>query len=443
VGVLALSLWAQDSTVGGASSLNSSTDSSDFTNRRSVRVGLAGAESVPISVSIYVNGSYDTLLGAFRTDSSGNLAPSSGSYGVEGGFTVSGQKRLRRSVFGVSYIANYNHFVNVNNFNGTNQSINLAYSRRFNKRTDLVWNTAGSITNRVLGNPINLQMDNLEFLSTPVNELFDTRIYFIQSNLSVGYLVNNRWQLQFGGNGGVVRRQARALADTNLYGGTAGASYRLNRRSTLGFTYTYSHFDFGKQFGESDIHGVAASYTRGIGRGWSTSAHVTVFDVQTIGVRRVALDPVIAALLGTNQGSEAFQSRTKTPGFGANVSKRFRRTSYSVGVDRGVQPGNGLILTSLSTMYTASINYELKAKWTLNAGVNSSELAGIGDGTTMGNFKNNSAQLRVSRMLNREIGFIGGVEYRQFELAGSVLDRRGTRVTFGLTYVPNSLPFGK
>jgi len=94
-------------------------------------------------------------------------------------------------------------------------------------------------------------------------------------------------------------------------------------------------------------------------------------------------------------------------------------------------------------MYTASINYELKAKWTLNAGVNSSELAGIGDGTTMGNFKNNSAQLRVSRMLNREIGFIGGVEYRQFELAGSVLDRRGTRVTFGLTYVPNSLPFGK
>ena len=440
---VAASLWAQDSTVGNSSSTDSSSDNSDFTNRRSVRVGLAGAESVPISISMSVSGSYDTLLGAFRTDSNGNLAPSAGSYGVEGGFTVSGQKRLRRSLLGISYIANYAHFLNVNNFNGTNQSINLAYSRRFNKRTDLVWNTAGSITNRVLGNPINLQSDTLGFLSTPVNELFDTRIYFLQSNMSVGYLLNNRWQLQFGGNGGIVRRQARALADTNLYGGTAGASYRLNRRSTLGFTYIYSHFDFGKQFGESDIHGVAANYTRGFGRGWSATAQVSIFDVQTIGVRRVSLDPVIAALLGTDQGSEAFQSMKRTPGFGASVTKRFRRTLYSVAVDRGIQPGNGLILTSLSTTYSASMNYELKAKWTLNAGVNRTELAGIGAGTTLGKFSNESAQLRFSRMITREIGFTGGVEYRQFKLERSVLDRRGTRVTFGLSYVPNSLPFGK
>lgn len=390
-----------------------------------------------------VNGSYDTLLGAFRTDKNGNLAPGAGSYGVEGGFTVSGQKKFRRSVFGISYIANYSHFLNVQNFNGTNQSINLAYSRRFTKRTDMMWNTAGSITNRVLGNPINLQTDGFGFLSTPVNELFDARIYFIQSNLSVGYLLNNRWQLQFGGNGGLVRRQAKALADTNLYGGTAGASYRLNRRSTLGFTYSYSHFDFGKQFGESDINGLDVNYSRELGRGWTTSAHVSVFDVQTIGVRRVTLDPVIAALLGTNQGSEAFQSRTKTPGFGLNVSKRFRRTSYAVGAERGVQPGNGLILTSLSTTFTASMNYQLKAKWTFGAGVNRSELAGLGNGTTVGNFKNNSAQAQFSRMITREVGFTGGVEYRQFKVDGSSLDRRGSRVTFGLTYVPNSLPFGR
>ena len=82
--------------------------------------------------------------------------------------------------------------------------------------------------------------------------------------------------------------------------------------------------------GESDIHGVAANYTRGFGRGWSATAQVSIFDVQTIGVRRVSLDPVIAALLGTDQGSEAFQSMKRTPGFGASVTKRFRRTLYSV-----------------------------------------------------------------------------------------------------------------
>ena len=438
---LASCLWAQDSTGGSPSSLGTSSDGSDFGSR--VRVGLAGAESVPISISLNVSGTYDTLLGAFRTDKNGNLAPGGGSYGVEGGFTVSGQKKFRRSVFGISYFANYSHFFNVQNFNGTNQSINLAYSRRVTKRIDMMWNTAGSITNRVLGNPLNLQADGFGFLSTPVNELFDARIYFIQSNMAVGYLVNNRWQLQFGGNGGMIRRSAKALADTNLYGGSAGANYRLNRRSTLGFTYTYSHFNFGKQFGESDINGVSLNYTRQIGRSWSTSVHVSGFDVQTIGVRRIALDPVIAALLGTNQGAEAFQSRTKTPGFGVNASKRFRRTSYAVGAERGVQPGNGLILTSLSTMFFASMNYQLKAKWALNAGVNRSEMSGLGDGTSLGKFTNNSAQAQFSRMITREIGFTGTVEYRQLKMDGSSLDRRGSRVTFGLTYVPNSLPFGR
>jgi len=439
---MAVSLWAQDPAGGSSSTLSNPYEGAGFTGRSPVRIGLAGAESVPITISISVNGSYDSLLGAFRTDSKGNLTPGTGSYGVDGGFSLAGQKKLRRSVFGISYFANYSHFFNVSSFNGTNQSVNLAYSRRITKRTELTWTTAGSITNRVIGNPLNRQTDGLELIVAPVNELFDSRLYFLQSNLAVSYLLNNRWQLQFVGNGGIVRRQARALADVNLYGGTSGASYRINRRSTIGFNVTYSHFNFGKQFGESDIYGVSANYSRQFGRGWTGSAHVTGYDARTVGVRQVALDPVIAALLGTNQGAEAFQSTTKTPGYGANMEKRFRRNTISLGVDRSVQPGNGLYLTSIATSYIAGTSYQLKDKWSLNASASRMMMSNLGTGT-LGTFSNDGVMVGVSRMITREIGIAGGTEYRQFKVAGSALDRRGSRVTFGLNYNPTSLPFGK
>lgn len=438
---LGLSVWAQDSTSGSSS--NVAAPYEGLSGKAPVRIGMVGAESVPISISMTLDGSYDTLLGAFRVDQDGKLTPGAGSYGVDGGFTISGQKKLRRSVFGISYLANYNRFFNVNNFNGTNQSLNLGYSRRMTKRTELTWNTAGSISNRVLGNLLNRQTDGLQFFSAPTSELFDAKIYFFQSSMSVGYRLTSRWELQFSGNGGVMRRQARALADTNLFGGTAGANYRLSRRSSLGLTYTYSHFDFGKQFGESDINGASVNFSRDLRKGWQASAHVSVFDVRTVGVRRVELDPVIAALLGANQGSEAFRSVTKTPGFGASVSKRIRLTSYSVSVDRGVQPGNGLILTSVVSTYTASANYQLKGKWSMSASALRTKMDSIGTGSQLGAFSMDSVQVRFMRKLTREIGFTGGVEYRKFKIDGSALDRNGSRVSVGLSYAPNSLPFGK
>jgi len=361
---------------------------------------------------------------------------------VEGGFFLSGQKKLRRSVFGISYFANYSYFLNTVGFNGTNQSLNLAYSRRVTKRTELTLTTIGNITNRVIGNPLNRQTGGLELIAAPVNELFDTRLYFLQSNAAVSYVLNNRWQFQFGGNGGIVRRQARALADVNLYGGTGGATYRVNRRSTIGFSVTYSHFNFGKQFGESDIYGASVNYTRQFGRGWTSSAHVTIFDVRTIGVRRVALDPVIAALLGTNEGSEAFQIASKTPGFGANVEKRFRRNTISFGADRGVQPGNGLFLTSLVTSYFAGTTYQLNNKWSLTASANQATMSSLG-ADTLGAFSSEAVMVQISRLITREIGFFSSAEYRQFAIAGSTLNRQGTRVTIGLNYQPTSLPFGK
>lgn len=420
----------------------SSYDGPNVMGRGAMRIGLAGAESIPIRFSFRAAGTYDTLLGAFRTDSEGNLAPGAGSYGVEGGFDVSGQKKFRRAVLGISYFGNYNHFPSVPGFSAFNQALNLGYARRLSRRVEMSWMNVASQTNRLLGNPLNQQAIGATAVGVPVNELFDNRIAFLQSQMVLSYRLSSRWQIVGGGNGGVVRRKASALASANLYGANSGLMYRWDRNTTFGVNYTYSHFNFGRTFGESNIHGASVNFARRIGRDWQVDASVSEQSIHTIGARRVALDPVIAALLGTTEGVEAFNTKRWVTGYGAGLERRFRRSSFNARADRSVVPGNGLLLTSVIDIYSVGMNYNASRNWSLNAGGSRNSMSDV-SGTNIGAFRTWQMQAGVNRNMTREVGMFGTVEYRSFQLGNSSFDRSGFRFTAGLTYTPTSLPFGR
>jgi hypothetical protein len=439
VSTAAVVLLAQEASDSNSAS---SYDGPNVMGRGQMRVGLAGAESIPIRFSFNVAGTYDTLLGAFRTDSEGNLAPGAGSYGVQGGFDVSGQKRFRRAVLGISYSGNYNYFASVAGFNGINQALNLGYARRLSRRLEMSWMNTASVTNRLLGNPLNQQSLGADVVTAPVNELFDNRIYFLQSQMLYTFRLSSRWQIIGGGNGGMVRRKAAALADVNLYGASAGLLYRWDRNTSIGVNYTFSHFNFGRSFGESNLHGVSVNFGRKIGRDWQVSGSVSGQSIRTVGSRRVSLDPVIAALLGQDSGVEAFDSKRTITGFSVEVERRYRRSVFSARADRGVVPGNGLLLTSVIDMQSVAMNYTANRNWSFNTGASRSSMEEI-TGSSLGAFDAWQAQASVNRTLNSELTAFGTIEYRSFRLGRSTLDRRGTRYTVGITYTPTGLPFGR
>ncbi|OYW12646.1 MAG: hypothetical protein B7X34_01700, partial [Acidobacteriia bacterium 12-62-4] len=349
---------------------------------------------------------------------------------------------FRRSVLGVSYNAGYNYFGSATGFNGTNQALSLAYGRRLTRRLEMNWTNTASVTNRILGNPLNQPGIGVDIVSVPVNELFDTRIYFLQSQMTAGYNLNSRWQIQFGGSGGVTRRQARSLADANMYGGSASVTYRWSRNTTIGGGYNYTAFNFGRSFGESGIHALSLNFARRIGQAWQVSASVSGQGIHTIGVRRVALDPVIAALLGSGSGVEAFDSRVRIGGYGLSLARSFRRSNFEVRADRSIVPGNGLLLTSVINSQSASVTYNVARKWNLVMGANRSTMGEVAGGT-FGAFKSWGTQIGVGRNLTDEITVNGTLEYRSFTLSDSPLDRTGTRYLVGISYTPRSLPFGK
>lgn len=420
----------------------STYDGPNVMGRGPLRIGLSGADSIPIRFSVNVGGTYDTLLSAFGADADGNLVPGAGSYGVIAGFDVSGQKRFRRAVLGVSYSGNYNYFPTIQGFNGFNQALNLGYSRRLSRRLEMSWINTGSMTNRLLGNPLNQQSLGADLIAAPVNELFDNKIYFVQSQMLFSVRLTSRWQIVAGGNGGVIRRDASSLAGVNLYGGNAGLMYRWDRNTTIGIDYAYSHFNFGRSFGESNIHAGSLTFARKLGRDWQVNASVSRQHVQTIGVRRVNLDPVIAALLGTDLGSEAFESSRWITGFGLGVERRYRRSAFNARADRSVVPGNGLLLTSVVNIQTVGITYNATRDWSLNAGATRTSMDQVAD-SALGAFSMWQVQAGLSRRLNADFSLFGSSEYRSFSLGNSTLDRAGTRLTVGLTYSPASLPFGR
>jgi hypothetical protein len=436
--LFASALMAQDTSDSNSAS---SYDGPNIMGRGQVQVGRVGADPVPIRFSFNAAGTYDTLLGALRVGPDGNLAPAAGSYGVQGGFEVAGQKASRRSVLGLSFSGNYNHFPSLPGFSGFNQALTLAYARRVSRNLEMNWTNTASSTNRLLGNPLGLQSNGADPVSAPLSELFDTRIYFVNSQMSLAYRLNSRWQIVGGGNGGVVRRQNRALAGVNIYGGDSGLLYRVNRRTSIGVNYRFSHFNFGRSFGESNIHGVTVTVARQIGRDWQVSASGSQSSVHTVGTRRVSLDPVIAALLGRSGGVEAFDSRQWVAGYSFSVSRRYRRSTFRGTAERAVVPGNGFLLTSLNSIYGASADYAFARNWNVNSSIGRnmmSEIAGSGN-----SFDSWQAQVGVTRNLTTEISMNGSVEYRQFELSTQTLNRSGYRFTLGLSFSPTSLPFGR
>jgi hypothetical protein len=434
-------LSAQDTPPPLAADTSSANDGPSVNGRSGMRIGMVGAESIPITVSINFNGTYDTLLGSFRTGSDGQLAPGGGSYGVEGGFSASGQKRFRRSVLGLSYIGNYTYFGNQNGFNGTNQALTLGYQRRLTRRLQLDWKNGASVTNRILGNLFNRQPDGLEVFSVPLNELFDTRIYFLQSNMNVSYAINNRLQVFVGGSGGLVRRANKNFADVNIFGATAGATYRVNRLTTVSANYGFSHFNFGRSFGESNVHSVSGSIARQIGKNWQIAGGGSWFRVNTIGVRQIALDPLIAALLGTNTGAEAFNTTNNLTGYNASLERRFRRSSFTVRGEKNVQPGNGLFLATSLVSYGVSYNYRTSANWGLSANARSDSMDSLGGQGLGNNFSTRGVGLNFDRRLTQEIRLNAGYEFRRLRLAQTAFDRSGSRFIFGLSYNPTSLGF--
>lgn len=402
-------------------------------------VGRAGTEPHPIRVGLSLNGSYDSSMLGYAVNSEGKLDPV-GVYGASVGFSASGTKFWKKTYFAVDYLGDYSRNFPNTYYSGWNHQLNAVVGQQLNQKWEIVSQTGAGTSNRYIGGQALFQEQQLEFITAPTQELFNSRSYFVGNNTSVLYTLDQRRSIRGSGYVSSVKRVATSLVDMQSYGGAGDYVHRLNRNTSVGVSYTFGHYDYKQVFGESDVQMLGVHISHRIGRAWSVGGSVSGIHQHTIGVRTFLLDPIIAAILGRPSGTETFDNKDFLMGFSAGVNRSLRRSSFGVSAQRSVVPGNGYLVTSLNESIYASFNHNFTRTIFVNAYSGYNRMTSLG--FTSNRFSGWNTGVSTSRSLTDTIGVTAGYEWRHYGLQQSNYNRGGYRVSVGLTYHPQGGPAG-
>jgi hypothetical protein len=338
---------------------------------------------------------YDAGINPLGVDSAGRLQ-NVGIQGIQASFGAYMRRDFRRTSATLDFRGDARHYPSNSFWDGSDQYLNLSVERQLTRRWQFgVQGLAGTLS-RANGGYVLTQLADPTFLGVPVNELFDNRSYFAQASAMAAYQPNSRLMFQFGGSGFTTRRRSRLLMETDGYMATGAVQYQLNRSTAIGANYMYTHFDFRRAFGASDLMGYTGLFRKRLSRNSQLEVQVGAFRMESLGSRTVVFDPAIAALTGRLAGVEAFLDVRWLPNLQASWNRRWAKSNFSASYMRTVTPGNGLYLTSSAESILTGLSYTGSRRWNV--------------GTTAG-YLRNTAILQGSAQYNNAFAG-GGVSYR-------------------------------
>jgi hypothetical protein len=218
------------------------------------------------------------------------------------------------------------------------------------------------------------------------------------------------------------------------YGSSADWVYRVDRRTSIGVSYGFSHFDFTKIFGDTDVHTLGFHASRKFGRDWDLSGSLTGSNQSTVGVRNVSLDPVLAAILGRSSGAEVFESNNLLYGYSASVARTIRRSRLSLTAQRAITPGNGYFLTSINQAAGVIFNHTINRDISVDAGFGYNKMTSLGFAS--GSFDGWGGNGGVVYKVSESIGFNVRYDWRTLSLSQTGFSRNGHRFSCGINYFP-------
>ncbi|HYP13878.1 MAG TPA: hypothetical protein VEQ63_08130, partial [Bryobacteraceae bacterium] len=356
----------------------------------------------------------------------------------EGG--LYGGKSWRRGILGVDYRGDYRLNRRGNggrSYNGSNHALSVDYQHQLSRRAMLFFRETAGTSNRAFGGFSAPAFSDTQNFGVPIDEVFDTRVYFSQTSASYVYRQSARATMV-----GTVDYFAIKRPDTRLTSAAGkralGAyQYQFSRRLTAGFVYQYFRFGYPRAYGQSDSHAVAGTLRRSFGARTDLTLSGGIVRTESIGNQQVQLSPEIAAVIGRTTGIEAFHRVSYSPQMDVSFYRRQERGSFRASLVSGVSPGNGIYLTSHRYAVSSGYSYTGIRRWSL--------------GLNAGWSKMSSRANRIGGLTNYRYG--GGANYkladhwslstqvdqRNFSAPG-VRGRNGVMISFGVAVSPSRLP---
>lgn len=399
--------------------------------------GERGGRQPKIRLFADVSGVYDTGLRPYEVDSSGNFVNPGGLYGVEAGVGAFGVKNYRRASLGIDYRGTYRHYPNSRFFSGSDHFLGLELKNQINRRAGVEGHVTAGTSNRIFSFG-NFVLGNAFSNTLPVNEVFDNRVYFLQTGASVTFQPTARFSYMFGGDGFAVRRNAGQLIGINGYAPRAGLAYRVSRRLQLGSVYQFQHFDYPRAFGESDVHMGSGIIGYDISRRTKVELSAGYFSAHSAGTRTITADAVIQRLLGLTTIVESFSRSTNEPFFSAMLSTRTRKATFSGGYSRTPAAGNGLTLLSMADAGSLNLTYNADKRLTFGVTSSVNRLRSLSNDVG-GTFKTYFTGGSMNYFFARSFALNTSVLYRYQDLPIATNLRNSYRVAIGVTWSPGEM----
>ena len=399
-------------------------------------IGTRAGQDVDLRFSVSLNAIYDTGLQPFSVNGNGQLATVGGLFGTELAVGVYGVHKFKHGRLGLDYQGSYRHYSQQTFYDGTDNTLALGYTYQKSRR--LIFDTrqtAGSVS---LGTPFGSVLPVTDSVVTPSSLLFDNRMTYLQSSLDVNLLLSAHTTLTFGGEGFGIWRKATGLIGMEGYDLHGTIQHRVTQRTTLGVNYQHSYYNFPKAFGQSDINSFTGSFATRLGQFWTVSLSGGAYTVEVQGLQQVAVDPVIAALLGVFTTQQTFYQKSVYPQWNASLSRQFRRANLSFGYQSGPSAGNGVYLTSRQDRGTASFSYTGIRKWSFSAGGGYYRLEGIGQGLQP--FSQLTGGGGVTYSVTHAIQMLARYDARHQDIINGVYLNNSYRAVVGISFSPADIP---
>jgi hypothetical protein len=384
-----------------------------------------------------VTGSYDTGMTPVILNSGGSV-PQQASAGVNIEFGVNGFHRWRSATLGLDYKGTYRDYANNTYYNGTDQSLSLAFQKHLTRHWSLTLREVAGLLSQSNFYSGPYTFVDPTFAQAPTQEVFNGQTLYLSTLGDVTYQKSARLSFNFGGDGFLTRRRSSSLYGSTGYRARADMAYRTSRTATSGIAYDFTHFEYTKGFGGSDIHSLTLVQSFRIGRHWELDLKAGGARVENLGLTQVTIDPVIAAIIGRTEGIEVIHGVQWVPSANVILNRTLRHGSINFAYNRGVTPGNGLFLTSQSEQYLARVSYTGIRK--MNFGIDGGRVTFKTLSVNVGSYGSWTGSAGVTYKIRGPVSFITRYEYRHYDAGQSVFKRESYRVSIGLGFSPKEVP---
>jgi hypothetical protein len=403
-------------------------------------IGTRGGEQVDLRFFANLNAIYDTGLLPIATDVHGTITNSGALFGVEGQIGGYGVHSWRKAQLGLEYSGDYRHYTENSYYDGSDQHLLLGFTYQKSRRMIFNFRQMVGTYSNSFGSAFAVSGTTLnDVQNTTGTLLFDNRSTFLQSAGSMTYVMSPRNSFSVGGEGYNVLRQSRSLIGLNGYTLHGTFEHRLSQRTSIGVTYSHYHYDFPSAFGESTINSYMGGFARGFDRNrWFLKVQGGIMQTETEGLTTVTLDPAIAEILGVPTIVETYYTKSTLPTGDISLVRKFKNAALSLDYTRGINPGNGVYLTSKQEMAGVSVSYTGVQKVSMGLSANYGTYSSLGQ--TLGQYRSFGAAYTGSYAITRALHLVGTVAYRKQDIQSSSFLNNAYRFSVGVAFSPGDIP---